>query len=141
MSRRTLTELEREARVERRRSLREAAAVKVQSLREWREAQSKASLERAREKAIERNTQWRGVDRAPARLRGLAVTVEPHETSKRGRPIDSTLGTYRDHEGNHAQRRAWGQRSEYFKPGKRRRRDMPGAEARRIQRNRKAWSA
>lgn len=130
-----LTPAEREARGERRANLRQAAANQIQLLREWRDQRERDAAARRAKKKPE--TRSRGVDRVPDRLRGLTVTVEPHTVSKRRNPIDSTLGTFRGREGNHADRRARGQRGKGRKP---RRRELPGAEARRIERNREAWS-
>lgn len=130
------TTVEREARVTQRATLRAAAAEKVGALREWREARAQAALEKSREAAAARNALPRGVDRVPERLRGLAVTVEPYTVGKHGTVLDQPEDF--DPAGNYRQRRLRGERG---KPRRLRRREMPGAEARRIERNRKAWSA
>lgn len=147
MSRR-LTGPQKVARRERRAGVREAASEKVAALRAWREDRAKAAKDRAVQRAADTLRTNRGVDRVPAGLRGLSVTVKPHRYGKRpgvtGKAvrIDSTLGAYRvgrtRHRASHDDRRAMGQRG---KPRRVRLREMPGAEARRIERNHKAWSA
>ena len=130
------TTVEREARVIQRATLCAAATEKVEALREWRQARARAALEKAREAAAARNALPRGVDRVPDRLKGLSVTVEPHLVGKRGTELAQPEDF--DPAGNYRQRRLRGERG---KPRRPRRRELPGAEARRIERNRKAWSA
>lgn len=131
-----LTSIEREARRDARRAAREAAAEKVTLLKEWREARRTRAFKATREAIEARRSQPRGIDRVPARLHGLAVTTEPYTQGKRGTELAQPADL--DPRGNYATRRARGERG---KPRRLRRREMPGATARRIERNQKAWSA
>lgn len=128
-----LTHAERHDRVERRRTLRATTAEKVEALRDWRQARAEVAKKRAADAAAARRSRPRGVDRVPARLHGLTVTPEPHLVGKRctrlAQPEDLAPA------GNYETRRARGQRGHQRPP---RRRFMPGAEARRLERNRKA---
>lgn len=125
---------QREARRERRALGRTVIAEKRDELRQWRQARADQATKRAKQLRKDRQEASRGVDRVPAHLRGLSVTVEPHLVGKHGtklaRPEDLHPA------GNHATRRARGQRGHQRKP---RRRELPGAEQRRLERRRKAW--
>lgn len=143
MTKRKLTEAEREARLERRAGRRKAAADLVQNLRDWHHAREQAA-QKARDKAAKKdakrqrkNPTSRGVDRVPDHLRGLHRTAKPVLVGKRH---DIPLAQPEDLHpaGNHAERRARGQRG---KTRPRRLREMPGAEARRLERARKEWLA
>lgn len=124
-----------------------AARELAEQLSEWRRSRAAEAKKRAKERALELRRQPRGVDRVPAHLTGLEITVEPHEVGKHGTRIDSSLGVWnlpggrRYYGSNYAERRRFGQRGRWSKSRPPRRRDMPGAQARRIERNRKAWSA
>lgn len=131
------------ARLESRAAAREAASAKVTELREWRQQRADAARKRAKaEREARLRVADRGVNRVPEQYQDLYVTVERHEVGKRegAAPIDSTLGVWNGPRGpyvaNHDQRRRAGQRRKGRRP---RRREMPGAVARRIERNRKAW--
>lgn len=76
MKKSTLTRSEREQRIERRAGVREAAAAKVEALREWRRQRAEAVQARIAEERKAGAKQPRGVDRVPAHLRGLAVQPE-----------------------------------------------------------------
>lgn len=136
MSKNQLTVLEREERVTRRAKARAAASAKVEALREWRQARADAAAKRAAEAAQKRrDQQQRGVDRVPDRLLGLEVTVEPYAVGKRGTVLAQPDDL--NPMGNYADRRARGVRGKKRKP---RRRELPGAVHRRVERNRKAWA-
>lgn len=105
------------------------ARAKVEALREWREERRLAAAKRAEDRRRERDARPRGVDRVPARLR---VDQAPPDF------VPSELGTYRGVEANYTQRRAMGQRGHQRR---RRVREMPGAEWRRLERAHKGWGA
>lgn len=133
-----LTEQEKIERLARREDQRTAAADRAEGNRSWHEKRkelaevARAKLRRARAKARAKAEKH---EKAPK------ITVLPHTVSKHGTPIDSTLGTavfgMRRVVANHADRRAMGARGKVRPP---RRRELPAAEARRLERNRKAWA-
>jgi len=106
---------------------RQAREERTGALRAWREKAAQAAKERVAKRRKELLDQPRGVDRVPARYRDLAPTVE-EETPE--------LGVYRGYEAAYADRRRAGQRG-HQRPA--RRRELPGAIDRRVERNRKAW--
>lgn len=129
---------------ERRAAARQAAADKVTELQAWFTARAEASNKAARKRAAELRSRPRGVDRVPDSGGPFYTTWEPHLVGKTrdgvpGFPIDSTVGTSyvggRKVVGPYAERRARGARGHARKP---RRREMPGAIERRIERNKKA---
>jgi len=128
----------RAARIERRATIRTAVAEKRDELRQWRQARADQAAKRAEQKRKDRQPVSRGVDRVPARLHGAAITVEPHVFGKRdvdhARPLAQPEDLHPA--GNHAERRARGQRGHVRKT---RTRELPGAVARRLERRRKAW--
>lgn len=128
-----LTRPERRERVEARRSLREAAAAKADALRDWRQARAEKAQKAAQERAAELRRRPRGVDRVPTRLQGLDVTVKPHTVGKRGTRLAQPEDLHPS--GNYETRRARGHRG-HQRPT--RRRNMPAAVERRLERNRKA---
>ena len=129
-------------RADRRALAREQARAKVQVLRDWHQARADAAEKRRQarhddaklKQAVEDLS--RGVHRVPTRLQGLTVTETPYLVSKRGRRLAQPEDLHPS--GNYATRRARGQRGHVRPP---RRRDLPGAVARRIERNRKQWAA
>jgi hypothetical protein len=125
--------VEREANRERRAQNRAARSSRIQALKDWREERRIQAQKRERDRR-QQDTGPRGVDRVPASLKGLNGTEAPWMVSKRGNRIE----TERRDGGNYATRRARGERGHARKL---RAREMPGAEARRIERNRKAWGA
>lgn len=130
MSKRTLTTAERDERVARRATLREAAAAKIESLREWRDARSAIALKRERERVAELNELPRGIDRVPAHLTdGNPLQRRPRPTQIDAADVTVQYGDQRP------------SRFPSKRPRPRRRRDLPGATARRLERNRKAWIA
>lgn len=134
-----MTPEQRAERTERRALLRANAVAKVDELRQWRQARIEQAEKRAKEtrkaQRKSRLTESRGVDRVPARLRGFAITEDLHLVGKRR---DTPLAHPDDlhPSGNYASRRAQGQRGHQRSP---RRRQLPGAVARRLERRRKAW--
>ena len=151
--RRKLTPEQREARLERRAQARRQEQERVQELRDWHEA-GPARAEQRRKKAAEAVkaaiakarrqkkkvpvAPSRGVDRVPERLKmGAAFTVETHLYGKRDPAQERPLVQPAEYAGsNYRERRAQGVRG---KPRKLRRRELPGAEARRLERNRRSW--
>lgn len=128
-----LTKDQADARRERRAAKREARQARAREFRSWFRDRANAGKERAAIRARKdrkASSGLRGVDRVPAALTGWAPTVE-----RVGDP--PVLGTYRGKSANYATRRAMGQRGHAQRT---RRRDMPGATARRIERNQKAWA-
>lgn len=131
-------------RADRRALAREQARAKVQNLRDWHqsridaaEKRRQARHEKAKAKqAVEDLT--RGVHRVPAHLRGLTGTEGRHLYGKRDTERKHPLAQPEDlhPSGNYETRRARGQRGKQRPP---RRRELPGAVARRVERNRKAW--
>ena len=110
---------------------RERAAQLAEAMQEWRRDRIVAAEERrkARRKAREQEEQpSRGVDRVPERLQGGHFTIETHLYGKRDVDQERPLVAQ--------PRQPWAGKRPYRKP---RRRDLPGAEARRLERNRKAW--
>lgn len=134
------------SRADRRALAREQAKAKVQVLRDWHQARIEAAEKRRQarhddvkaKQAVEDLT--RGVHRVPARLQGLTVTEGRHLYGKRDTKQQRPLAQPEDLHpmGNYETRRARGHRGHGRKP---RRRELPGAMARRIERNRKQWSA
>lgn len=137
--RRKLTDTERAARVERRAAARLIAATRADENRSWHEKR-KALAEVARARLRRRRAKERA--KAEKRDRSPKVTVLPHEVSKHGNRIDSTLGAavfgVRKVTGNHEYRRAVGQRGHVRPP---RRRELPAAMARRLERARQEWTS
>lgn len=131
-------------RADRRALAREQARAKVQNLRDWHAARHEAAEKRRQarheaaklKQAVEDTS--RGVHRVPAHLRGLTGTEGRHlygkRDTERARPLAQPEDLHPS--GNHETRRARGQRGKQRPP---RRRDLPGAVARRLERNRKAW--
>lgn len=131
MRRRQFTPEQRTARIEGRATQRVAVEEKVGKLRAWRDDRARHARERAAAKRLDAEDQERGIHRVPAALRDLSPTTEV-ETPE--------LGTFRGIEAPYATRRAMGQRGRPRRPRPPRRRDLPGAMERRIERNRKEWS-
>lgn len=133
-----LTEQQKIERRARRADQRETAAARADDNRSWHEKR-KALAEVARAKLRRARAKTRAKAEKTA-AKEPRITVEPYVVSKHGTRIDSTLGTalfgVQRVTGNHAERRAMGARGKVRKP---RRRELPAAEARRIERNRKAW--
>lgn len=131
---------QREARIEHRATVRNAIAEKRDKLRQWRQARIAQAEKLAEAKRKGRQVGSRGVDRVPAHLHGAEITVEPHMFGKRDvdrvRPLAQLDDLHPS--GNHAERRAAGQRGHQRKP---RTRELPGAVERRLERKRKAWLA
>lgn len=113
----------------RREAARSFASKRVEDLRSWRDGRRRAAEKRTEQQRMARDTRPRGIDRVPD---GLRVHLAEPDL------VPSKLGTYRGVEANYADRRAMGQRGHQRPP---RRRELPGAEARRVERSRKAWSA
>lgn len=142
MSKHKLTLSEREERIERRRTARERAAGKVELLREWhlaRSAKAEKRQEKAKKKAANAHAKqlWegkqpRGVDRVPGHL----TAGNPLQRAPRPREVEVIVDETRQQYGDGTP----GPRPTR-QPRTPRRRFMPGAEARRIERNQKAWSA
>lgn len=134
-------------RADRRAMAREQARAKVQNLRDWHQARIDAAEKRRQarhdnakaKQAVEDLA--RGVTRVPKHLQGLSVTETPYTVSRvrqdgrGGRVLAQPEDLHPA--GNYATRRARGQRGHERGP---RRRDLPVAMARRIERNRKQWS-
>lgn len=120
MTRYRPTTRQRTARVKRRTKARDEAAATLELLREWHTSRQQSAAKRAAvaEKAHRKNTD-RGIYRVPEHLLGLHQEIEPYKVSKHGNPIDSTP----------APRRPGGSRRTP------RRRDLPGAVARRVARH------
>lgn len=131
---RRLTDVERATRLEQRAARRQAAADRVANLRDWHQTRATNAAKAARKRAKKLRKRARGVDRVPAHLQGLARTVEAVEVGKHGTKLAQPHDLHPA--GNHAQRRARGQRG---KPRKRRLREMPRAEARRLERAQREW--
>lgn len=144
--RRKLTPEQAADRVDRRKAAREAALAKVAEIRAWRDGRRAAADERAADRRRERKRairqalqdgeQPRGVDRVPEAQRDLYVTVEPYRLGKRGTVLADPQD--RHPAGNYATRRARGQRG---KPRRPRRRELPGAVERRLERRRQEWAS
>lgn len=140
MSKHQMTPTEREARIERRRTAREAAAAKVDEFRQWRLKRAEAAQIRIAQRDADLRKSRRRKTGFPV---GGVPTVERYDPKPRPDgtlpQVDSTLGTSiiggRRITASYAERRARGARG---RPRKPRRRELPGAEARRIERNRKA---
>lgn len=133
---RRLSEAERATRLEERAARRQAAADRVANLRDWHQTRATKAAKAAKKRAKKQRKQPRGFDRVPAHLKGLAPSVKAVEVGKH----DTKLAQPDDLHpaGNHAQRRARGQRGN---PRKRRLREMPGAQARRLERAQREWLA
>jgi hypothetical protein len=129
-----MTPAQRETRRERRAVARTIATEKRDAFRQWRQARADLATKRAQQRRKELLAEPRGLDRVPARLRGLSVTVERLLVGKRGTLLAQPEDLHPS--GNHAERRARGQRGHQRKP---RRRELPGAVERRLERRRKAW--
>lgn len=71
MSRRKLSDEEKGAKVEARRTVRQAVTDRKQNIQDWFTKKAEASEKAAKEARKERNSQPRGVDRVPERLRNL----------------------------------------------------------------------
>lgn len=127
--RRKLTDDQKAARRRRRGEARAAAAAVVEERRAWHRSRI-AHAERLAAKARRRREKAKA--KAARKDKAPKVTVAPHLVGKHGTPIDSTLGTavigLHRITGNHAQRRAAGQRGHIRKP---RRRELPRALERR----------
>jgi hypothetical protein len=143
MNRRRPDPVQRQQRIDRRATAREQARAKVQNLRDWHQARIDAAEKRrkARLKAKAKKAgddRSRGVNRVPAHLQGLAPTEGRHLYGKRDIEQKRPLAQPEDLHpaGNYATRRARGQRGHQRPP---RRRDLPKAVERRLERNRKAW--
>lgn len=131
----TVTEAQRSALIERRAARKQAAADLADNLRDWRQKKAQKALKSAVKRAKKLRKQPRGVDRVPAHLQGLSVTVEPVLVGKRSAtPLAQPEDLHPA--GNHAARRARGKRD---KQRPLRTRELPGAVARRVERNRKMW--
>lgn len=134
------------SRADRRATAREQAKAKVQNLRDWHQARAEAAEKRRQarrdaakaKQAVEDLS--RGVYRVPAHLRGLTGTEGRHLYGKRDTEQQRPLAQPEDLHpmGNYETRRARGQRGHQRAP---RRRELPGAIARRVERNRKQWAA
>lgn len=131
------TKLTEEQRTERR-ALRSLRRSKVETARE----DLKTWRREAAAKAHKRNEKWRkkfmgrkdrGVHRVPKKLRNLAGAYEVEQ---------GELGTYKGYQANYADRRRAGQRGHTLRRelDPKRKRFLPGAQARRVERNRQAWS-
>lgn len=150
MSRRKFTPDEKIDRQARRMLERAERVAKVERQRDWIQARATAARERLAERRKARRGKGapsRGVDRVPERLRNLYPTSEPYIASPDERrraskrpagpdEIDPTLGEYLGARAPYRVRRAWGQRG-HQRP--RRRRELPGATQRRLERRRKEW--
>ena len=122
---RKLTPEQRQERLTRREKARHVAAEKVTVLREWHQARVAAAEKRAENRRQARQDQ-KPVEGGP--------TVEPYLQSKHGTKLAQPEDLHPA--GNHAMRRARGQRGHTRKP---RRRELPGSVERRIQRRQKEW--
>jgi len=146
MSRRKLTDEEKAARLERRAAARAAAQDKLVEQHTWWQDRARAARRRY-DKAMARRAKARA--KAAKKDRSPKVTVTPYAEAYK--QTTAKLGEAVVHgrrvTGNHEYRRAVGQRSHYGRdvlgtPGpKPRRRDMPGAVAKRIARNKGRWAA
>lgn len=116
-------------RARRRLAARAARAVKVASIRKWHEDRLALAELRAVGRAAAESTRETGADRVPARLHFERTEFHP--------TLVPELGTYRGVSAPYRDRRAMGQRGHAPKT---RRRDLPGAVARRVERNRLAWA-
>ncbi|MDI6911453.1 hypothetical protein [Nocardioides sp.] len=118
--------------------LRAAAARKVEALREWRAARAQAANDKAREAAAARNAQPRGVDRVPAHLDGNPLQRNP-------RPTSAETRQQRRQAERQAEPKQRGDEVTLRDPTPHRRpprrRFMPAAEARCLERARKQWLA
>ena len=126
--RRKFTDEEREQRIEHRRAARQAQDDKVEGQRHWFQKRANKAVKRwkkGRKKQLAMTD--RGVHRVPESMRDLYATFEV-ETPE--------LGEYRGVQAPYANRRRMGQRGHQRQT---RRRELPGAMARRMERNRKSW--
>lgn len=144
MSKHTLTPEEREQRIERRATIRQTS--KVELLREWHQSRSTLAekrAEKAKKKAAKKHAKLaeagatpRGVDRVPAHLAGNPLQRAP-------RPSGAQVGVQpleRDPKKQYGdERHPIRLASAPKRP--RRRRDLPGAVARRLERRQKEWAA
>lgn len=138
MTRRKLTDDEKDARLERRASARAARAAVTAEQHAWWQNAAQAARKRY-ERAVARRA--KAAKKAAKKDKSPKITVTSFTVSKHGTPIASTVGEAVVHgrriTGNHEYRRAVGQRSHYGRdmlgmPGpKPRRRDLPGAVAKR----------
>lgn len=134
------------SRADRRATAREQAKAKVQNLRDWHQARAEAAEKRRKARHDEAKAKQavedlsRGVNRVPVHLRGLTGTEGRHLYGKRDTEQKRPLAQPEDLHpmGNYETRRLRGHRGHARKP---RRRELPGAMARRVERNRKKWAA
>lgn len=141
--RRRLTVEEKAARLEKREAARTAHETRVGEQRAWLESRADEAKKRvAKAKWLRARRLKKAAKKAPKQPQ---VTILKHERSRDrghrgGSVIDSTLGTSIIRGGpvtaNHSTRRSMGARG---KPRQLRRRELPGAEQRRLERARKAW--
>lgn len=138
-----LTEDQAAERRNRRAAKREARQARAREFRSWFRDRANAGKERASIRARKDRkaaSGLRGVDRVPKELaKGNPLQRKPKKARKPGTVALEVppLGTYRGRTANYATRRAMGQRGHAQRT---RRRDMPGSQARRIERNQKAWA-
>lgn len=149
MARRKLTADQKAERLERRAARRAELVRHVEGNRAWHEQRTILAEKRKTLAAVVRTKLRRKA--AKNQPPPLTVTIRPHEVSKRGQRIDSTLGTSvvagRKIVGTHDERRAAGARAE--KPAgttrlhRPRRRTLPAHEQRRLEQARRdnagAW--
>lgn len=131
----------------------QAAAEKVIALRTWRQGRAAAAKKAREQEKAERTYQNRGVDRVPEHLdagnplqrapyndafddEGSPVGVRPYLVSKRRTELAQPDDL--DPRGNYRTRRLHGERG---KPRRVRRRELPGAVERRLERRRQEWLA
>ena len=144
MNRRRPDPAQRQQRADRRATAREQARAKVQNLRDWHQARIEAAEKRRQARHDDAKAKQavedlsRGVHRVPAHLRGLTGTEGRHLYGKRDTEQKRPLAQPEDLHpaGNYATRRARGQRGHQRPP---RRRDLPKAVTRRLERKRKEW--
>lgn len=134
MSRYRPTAEEKAAKVQAKAEARQAKAARQEGLRAWFQ-ERKVQAQKAAKARREEVRPSRGVDRVPDRLKVGRTKALPE-------PIVAELGTStlpdgRRIQGNYQARRQAGARG---KPRRLRAREMPGAEARRLERRRKEWT-